>query len=173
MTADAPMKVRARDAEDLAVVSACLQDALVNVREMKFLPNERRFVFIANRFRWELGAAVSERPSTGSTRAAEIDATFSGDDDDHAHYQRTHCGVCFERVHAVKSKGLKGAFSPRFLELLAVQAEPGAILLCFAGAATVRLEVEAIRCYIEDLGEAWPTAWRPAHPVDDAAPGTR
>jgi hypothetical protein len=57
--------------------------------------------------------------------------------------------------------------------LLAVQLVPGAILLCFAGAATVRLEVEAIRCYIEDLGEAWPTAWRPAHVVDEAAPGDK
>jgi Protein of unknown function (DUF2948) len=168
-----PMKLRARDAEDLAVISTCLQDALVNVREMKFLPSERRFVFIANRFRWELGAALPERPPAERPIANDVDASFSGEDDDHAHYERIHCGVCFERVRGVKSKGLKGAFSPRFLELLALQVEPGAIHLLFAEAATVRLEVDAIRCYLEDLGEAWPTAWQPAHPTDDAASGER
>lgn len=162
------MKLRARDADDLAVISACLQDALVNLRETKFLPSEHRFVFVANRFRWERGPTPpTERPAP----AENADATFSGEDDDHAHYERTHCGVCFERVLRVKSKGLKGAFSPRFLELLALQAVPGAILLHFAGSATVRLEVDGIRCYLEDLGEAWPTAWRPGHPIDEAAPG--
>jgi Protein of unknown function (DUF2948) len=168
-----PMKLRARDAEDLAIVSAFLQDALVNVREMKYLPNERRFVFIANRFRWEFGAARPEKQSAERPAADDADATFSGENDDHAHYERTHCGVCFERVRGVKAKGLKGAFSPRFLELLAVQVELGAIHLCFAEAATVRLEVDAIRCYLEDLGEAWPTAWQPAHPTDETAPGER
>lgn len=162
------MKLRARDADDLAVISACLQDALVNLRETKYLPSERRFVFVANRFRWERGAMPpAERPAP----AGDADATFSGEDDEHAHYERTHCGVCFERVLRAKSKGLKGAFSPRFLELLALQVAPGAILLHFAGSATIRLEVDGIRCYLEDLGEAWPTAWQPGHPIDEAAPG--
>lgn len=171
MTADAPMKIRAREAADVVIISAYLQDALVNVREMKFLPDERRFVFIANRFRWELGAKPHGRPLADRADARQVDAAFIGDDADHVHYERIHCGVCFERVRSVKAKGLKGEFRPRFLELLAVQTEPGAILLCFAGASIVRLGVEAIRCYIEDLGEAWPTVWRPAHPVDEATPG--
>lgn len=171
MTGASPMKLRARDSADLAVISACLQDALVNLRETKFLPSERRFVFIANRFRWELGATCPARQSAERRAAATADATFSSEDDDHARYERTHCGVCFERVQGVRSKGLKGAFSPRFLELLALQTAPGAVLLHFAGAATVRLEVDGIRCYLEDLGEAWPTAWRPGHSIDEAAPG--
>jgi hypothetical protein len=159
------MKLRARDTDDLAILSACLQDALVNVREMQFLPSERRFVFVANRFRWETGDRSSEQ-NLGRPADTDADAPFEGDDGDHARYERTHCGVCFELVRAVQSRGLRGPFRARFLELLALQVASGAILLCFAGGATVRLEVDGIRVYLEDLGEAWPTAWRPAHALD-------
>lgn len=167
MTAQPPLKLRARDLEDLQVVAACLQDALVNVREMTYVASERRFIFIANRFRWE--AATDTGLALQRAKEHESgDATFGGDDGPHANYERTHCGVCFERVRGVKSKGLQGPFKPRFLELLTIRAEPGGIYLLFAGDATVRLEIEAIRCYLEDLGEAWPTAWQPSHPADES-----
>ena len=45
----APLKIIARDAEDLAVVAACLQDALIPLNEMRYLPQERRFIMVANR----------------------------------------------------------------------------------------------------------------------------
>src|SRR5207244_12488326 len=45
-----PLKLRAEDEEDLAVVSAILQDALVPIGEMAYLPEEQRFVLVANRF---------------------------------------------------------------------------------------------------------------------------
>lgn len=168
----APLKLRARDAEDLQIIAGCLQDALVNLREMTFTASERRFILIANRFRWEAAAgsdAAHARPA--GEDAESSDATFSGDDGPHANYERIHCGVCFEQVRGVKTKGLQGPFKPRFLELLTIRTEPGAILLVFAGKATVRLEVDVIRCYLEDLGEAWPTAWRPAHAIEEAAGG--
>ncbi len=40
---------------------------------------------------------------------------------------------------------------------------PGAVLLEFSGGGTMRLEVRGIRCHLEDLGEPWPTRWRPSH----------
>lgn len=164
----APLKLRARDAEDLQVVAAVLQDALVNLREMTFVAGERRFIFIANRFRWETqGAADSARERVED--AASGDATFSGDDGPHANYERTHCGVCFEQVRGVKTGGLQGPLKPRFLELLTIRTAPGTIDLVFAGGTTMRLEVDAIRCYLEDLGNAWPTAWRPTHKVGETA----
>ncbi|MEE8562657.1 MAG: DUF2948 family protein, partial [Alphaproteobacteria bacterium] len=52
-----PLKLRAVDAEDFAVLGACLQDALVPVQDMRFLGEENRFVMVANRFCWENLAA--------------------------------------------------------------------------------------------------------------------
>ena len=59
-----PLKLRAEDEEDLAVVSTILQDALVPVAEMAYLPEEKRFVLVANRFKWEAPPAplVEARP---------------------------------------------------------------------------------------------------------------
>ena len=53
MSSPGLLKLRAHDAEDLAVVSALLQDAIVPAKEMTFLADERRFVMVANRFMWE------------------------------------------------------------------------------------------------------------------------
>src|SRR5260370_17414403 len=53
---EAELRLRAEDAEDLAVISACLQDALVSVRDLAYDRDARIFVLVANRFRWEGGA---------------------------------------------------------------------------------------------------------------------
>jgi hypothetical protein len=50
---DAPLKLSAADAEDLQVIAAICQDALVPVGEMAFLQDEKRFVLALNRFRWD------------------------------------------------------------------------------------------------------------------------
>ncbi len=47
------IKLRAEDTEDLAVIAACLQDAIACLAEMAYEPNERRFAFVVERFRWE------------------------------------------------------------------------------------------------------------------------
>ena len=51
----AGLRLRAEDSDDLAVISACLQDSLVPVRDLAYLPDEGRFMLVANRFRWEAG----------------------------------------------------------------------------------------------------------------------
>ncbi len=47
------LKFVALDAEDLAVVSAHLQDAVVNTSEVLWRPDEHRLVVALNRFDWE------------------------------------------------------------------------------------------------------------------------
>jgi hypothetical protein len=52
--------------------------------------------------------------------------------------------------------------------LLAIHAEGGSLYLDFAGGGSIRLEVEEILCHLDDLGEPWPTRYRPRHPMEDA-----
>ena len=47
------LKLRARDGGDLEMIAAILQDALVPLDSMKYLPQEQRFALMLNRFRWE------------------------------------------------------------------------------------------------------------------------
>lgn len=142
------LKLRAEDAEDLQVISSALQDSLVAVRDMGFLADQKRFALVVNRFRWE-----TERDGEG-------------------HYWRTHCAIAFDTVAQIGMRHIDRRFDDRLLSLLSIDigqtsaAGRTALLLRFAGKAAIRLEVDRILCHLEDVGEAWPTAWRPAHRLD-------
>lgn len=145
--------LRAEDAEDLAVISSCLQDALVPLSDMRYEPAERRFVMAVNRFRWEAcGADGPERGAEG--------------------YQRIACAITIEAVRRVAVRGIDQSKRERLHELLAVRAldgateaapSPAVIELAFAGGGAIRLEVDRIACRLKDFGEPWPTRWQPTH----------
>ena len=145
MPPDGPLRLRAEDAEDLAVISACLQDALVSVRDLAYDRDARVFVLVANRFRWE-GRTIGE----GAGRA----------------FERTLCGVSFDEIDGVVYRGFQRSEEDRILSLLAIRPFLGAIDLEFAGDATIRLAAATIHCRLRDFGEPWPTAWQPGHPLD-------
>jgi len=170
--AENPLKLAARDADDLEVIAACVQDALVPIGEMAFLPAEQRFVLAINRFRWDrIDPNESPKGSRPSTRGAPSrDAAFWEKGDAGPRYERVHSGLRFERVTSVRTRGIDLRNRDRILELLTVQSEANAVLLLFAGDAAIRLEVAELQCYLEDFGEGWPTRWRPSH-LDDAGPG--
>jgi hypothetical protein len=140
---DQRLKLRATDADDLAVISAMLQDAVIPIDEMAYLPEERRFVLVANRFRWE------------DVRGEMVPGRI---------YERVHSGLVIDEVRAVKTRGIDQAASDRILSLLAIEARDGAIDLVFSGNTAVRIEVDRIMCHLEDVAEPYPTRWRPTHP---------
>lgn len=147
-----PIRLRAEDEEDLKVVSACLQDAIVPIGDMGFLPDEQRFVLVVNRFKWE----TADRPRPGP----------AADDDHLAPYERTHCGVRIEGVSEVKVRGFDLKDRGQILEILSMEAVEGGVALHFAGGACIRLSGRSWRCFVEDIGEPWPTACRPNHPME-------
>ena len=158
----APLKVIARDAEDLAVVSACLQDALIPLNEMRYLPQERRFIMVANRFRWERAAKGGEEQAPGT------DATFESEEDFGA-LQRTNAGICIDRVLAVRSRSIDRSRPDDFLSLLSVELDGNKLSFLFAGGGVIQVEIEALALYLSDLGKAWPTQWQPEHAADPKA----
>ena len=156
-----PLKLVAHDAEDLAVVAACLQDALIPLNEMRYLPQERRFIMVANRFRWERAAQGSQE------QAPQGDASFDSDEDFGA-LQRTNAGICIDRVLAVRSRNIDRSRPDDFLSVLSVQLDGNKLSFLFAGGGVIQIEIEALALYFSDLGKAWPTQWQPDHAVDAA-----
>lgn len=154
MPPEAGLKLRAEDPDDLTVISACLQDALVPVRDLAYDRATQTFMLVANRFRWE----CSGQPAT-----------------DDGFYERVLCGVSFGGVESVAYRGFRRSEEARILSLLAIRPAHEAasstngvtIDLDFAGDSTIRLNATTIRCVASDLGEPWPTTWHPDHPPDD------
>ena len=151
MAPEPPLKLRAEDADDLAVISAVVQDALISVKDLTYDRAERRFTLVANRFRWE----VKQRDA------------YDGADE--AAFERTLCALSFATVEGVSYRGFSRRDDERILSLLAIRAgeEPGTIDLEFSGGATLRLGVSAIVVHATDMGEAWPTTWQPDHSAGD------
>ena len=137
------LKLTALDADDLSVISASVQDALVAVRDCAYFKDEKRFVLLLNRFRWEADPTVESAHS------------------------RTHSALVFNEVTAVRRHAIPVNEPDRMLELLAL-AQEGAhsVTLRFAADRAIRLEIGRLACHLGDVGEPWATPWKPAHPVE-------
>lgn len=156
-------KVMAKDSEDLAVIAACLQDALVPLSEIKYLPDENRFILLLNRFRWERNAETGQNAGQGRVPQKSGDASFRDADDYHDTEQRIHCGVCVDLVSSVRSRGVDLKKRGAFLSLLTLRYEDGQLSLLFSGGGVIQLTVDEVSVFLKDMGEGWPTQWRPEH----------
>jgi len=147
MTEPDCLKLLAMDDEDLAVLSAHVQDAVLKVADLVNLPKERRFALGMNRFIWE--KADGRRPS----------------------FERRRAALTFDRVLSVQTSHIRRDRPEAVLELLAIGFEPGAeapagnVILYFAGGGAIRLAVECIEARLADLGTAWATRLKPSHGI--------
>jgi hypothetical protein len=143
------LKLIALDEEDLAIISANLQDAVLKVGDLAFLPREKRFAAIANRFDW-------------------VDALKQEAAEDH-HYARRRTALRFERVLSAQVHGMDLKSTSAVTSLLAISFEPldppsGRVILQFADGGAIRLTVECIEAELRDLGPAWEAKSKPQHP---------
>ena len=149
----ADLKLIALDADDLAVISAHLQDAVLRVGDIAYRPREKRFAALANRFDWV--EAIKE----GKERPQDL--------------ARRQAAVRFERVLNAQVSGIDLKNKATVLSLLAIGFEPseapeGNVTLVFAGGGAIRLHVECIEAEMKDLGAAWQASSKPQHPNDRA-----
>ena len=149
LAAMSDLKLIAFDAEDLSVVSAHVQDAVLRVGDMAYLPREKRFVALANRFDW-----VKDVKSVSSAAP-----------------ERRRTALRFDRVLAAKFSGFDVKDRRAALALLAITFSPAApdrpdgdVALTFSGGAAIRLTVECLEIELNDLGAAWKAKSSPEHP---------
>ncbi len=143
-----PLKLVALDREDLEIISAHLQDAIVKVGEVMWRPGEHRVVIALNRFDWE--AAVAPTPA----------------------WQRRRTALRFDRVLSCKCRNLDCSAKEQLLNLLAVEfseteAPGGVVTLAFSGGGALRLEVECLEVEAVDLGPVWRAGACPQHQTID------
>jgi hypothetical protein len=138
------LKLLALDAEDLEVISATTQDAVIRVGDMGYARADKRFALLMNRFAWETDGKQG---------------------------QRKRAALHFDRVESVQAAGINLESVEGVLELLAIRYLPegegpdGVVELAFAGGGTVRLGVECLESRMQDLGAAWAAKLTPEHTV--------
>lgn len=140
------LKLIALDTEDLEVVSAHVQDAVIRVADMGYAKGDKRFALLMNRFDWS-----SDKPRTKGLRK--------------------RAALHFDGVTHAAYAGFDPAAPEGVLNLLAITFEPGdapsgIVELRFAGGGTVRLSVEYLEARLADLGAAWAASAKPIHVLD-------
>jgi hypothetical protein len=141
------LRLLAEDEEDLKILSAHVQDAVVRIGDVAYLPKARRFAMLLNRYRWE----------------DDADAKNAG--------LRMLAGLHFENVLGAKALNLTQDDPDALVELLAVGFTPGAqgagtVELCLAGGGSIRLQVECIDASLRDMAGPWPAKARPEHKLE-------
>jgi len=141
------LKLLALDTEDLAVVSAHLQDAVFKTEGLAYDARHHVFSVAVNRFVWE--------------KAAGRGKTF----------ERRRAMIAFKRVNAVRSLGIDRKDADAVFSLLAVNFTPkgegpeGVVELVLSGNASIALDVECVEVQLADTGGAWETSLKPRHPA--------
>jgi hypothetical protein len=138
---DRPLKLRAVDTQDLAVLAAFLQDSIANVSEMAYLPEQRVFAMAVCRFRWE--RAVGTAPETI--------------------FERVSCALTIKDADIPKYRGFSLKDRHRTMPLLTITYDDNAVTLTFGGNAAVKLPVTGLDLRVEDFGKCWPTKTKPEH----------
>jgi len=147
---EAPLHLKALDAEDLAVISSLVQDAVFPVTEMTWRARERRFAILLNRFRWEDAPAAKRRKRD---------------------FERVQALLVIDDVMKVASQGVPRDGPDMVLSLLALAFEPGEdgtgrIVLTLAGDGAIALDVEALDVTLKDVTRPYiaPSKAAPQHP---------
>lgn len=144
----ADLKLIALDDEDLSILSAHLQDAVVRVGDIVYESPLRRFLLLLNRFDW---SELANQPR-------KLLPT----------YKRRRTGLRLQRVSGVRSLNIDRANKEDVLSLLAITFEEserpsGTITLHFSGDKAIELDVECIEVELRDLGAVWATDKKPRH----------
>lgn len=147
---EAPLRLKALDAEDLNVVASLVQDAVFPASEMRWDRKARRFALLLNRFRWEDAASATARRRD---------------------FERVQAMLVFEDVMRVQSQGVDKSDTDMVYSLLSISFQPGEdgagrVELTLAGDGAIALEVEALEVVLRDVTKPYvaPSGKAPSHP---------
>ncbi len=139
------LKLIAKTEEDLRVVSAHLQDSIVNIADIASLKKNKIFLIQLNRFMWE---DVEKGVFRKNKRIRTV--------------------LKFENVMYVRSKNINQVKKDKFLDFLAIETNITPdnnyeMKIIFAGDSVIRIVSEVIEVTLDDQGEAWDTKNKPKH----------
>jgi len=142
---DKNLKLLATSDEDLRVIAAHLQDAIVSVQDIANLEKNRIFLIQLNRFMWEdIEKGVFRKN------------------------KRIRTVLKFDNVFSVKSKNINSKNDKNFLDFLTIECnllpdKSYEIKLIFSGDSVIKIKSEVIDVTLNDQGTPWETKTQPKH----------
>ena len=149
--AESPLSLKAETPEDLAVMAALVQDAVLPITEIRYEPRARRLALLVNRFRWEdrAMAEAARRP-----------------------YERVQSLLVIDDVQGVSSQGIDRQAAETILSVLSLDWQPGedgtgTVQLTLAGDGAIAARVECLNLTLRDVTRPYiaPSGKVPQHPV--------
>jgi hypothetical protein len=127
------LKLIAFDPDDLAVISAHVQDSRLATADIVWRQSEKRLVLGLSRLDWEQTLAGVAKP------------------------RRLVSALRFDRVLSCKSRNIDVEAPKTVLELIGIEFYPGdapggSAVLMFTHGRVLRLDVECLECELRDLG---------------------
>jgi hypothetical protein len=134
-----PLRLLAQDADDLAIISAAMQDAVAKVGDITYEAKAQRLTIAFNRYCWESGGK-----------------------------ERVRSGLQLGGVMTVQARKIRRTPRDAVIEVLAVTFDPGEppggmVTISCAGGGDLRALVECVDAVLADVSEPWPTPRAPAH----------
>ena len=139
------LKLIANSEEDLKIISAHLQDAIVSTSDIANLKKNRIFLMQVNRFMWE---DIEKGVFRKNKRIRSV--------------------LKFDNISSVYSKNINGKKKEQFLDFLAIEShlmvdKSYELRLIFSGDSVIKLIAEVIDITLDDQGSPWESKTKPKH----------
>ena len=139
------LKLIAKTDEDLRVISAHLQDSIVNLADIASLRKNKIFLIQLSRFMWE---DVEKGVFRKNKRIRPV--------------------LKFDNVISVLSKNINTKEDKTFLDFLTIESKllpdrSYEIKLIFAGDGVIKIKAEVIDVTLDDQGSPWESKTQPKH----------
>lgn len=125
------LKLCATTAEEVKVLSAHVQDAIIMQSFMMHYKDEQCFRMLINRFCWEIESLPEEA------------------------HRRIHSVLAFSHITKVQAKGFQPESVSKIHKLLMIEAQDNIIHLYFSGGYEMKFECEKILCHLRDIDQHW------------------
>ena len=135
------LKIKFLDKDEIKIFSTLCQDGIFSIDEIIYNKSDKILIATFSRFCWEF---VEKKIK---------DETF----------YRVVSGIRICNVNKITYKNKNKINSSKFINLLSVDNDKNEITFNFSSDVTIKLFVEKLEIYLDDLDMPWPTGKKPMH----------
>ena len=135
------LKLKFLDKDEIKIFSTLCQDGIFSIEEIIFNKTDKMLLATFSRFCWEF---------------------FEKKDKNNTFY-RVVSGIRICNVNKINYVNKDNIDSSKFINLLSVDYNENEIRLIFSSDVTIKLLVEKIEIFLDDLDMPWPTVKKPMH----------